>query len=90
MGRRALRKPKRLARKLLQIRKKLGLSQNELIDRMGLNGQLLREEISDFERGKRLPPLVVLLEYARAANVYVDTLIDDEATLPEQLPSRHR
>jgi transcriptional regulator with XRE-family HTH domain len=90
MGRRALRKPKHLARKLRQIRKTLDLSQNELIDRMGLTGQVRREEISDFERGKRLPPLLVLLEYARAANVYVDVLIDDEMRLPTQLPAPDR
>jgi transcriptional regulator with XRE-family HTH domain len=68
----------------------LGLSQNELIERMGLTDELLREEISDFERGKRLPPLLVLLEYARVANVYVDSLIDDEVKLPTELPAAGR
>jgi hypothetical protein len=29
----------------------------------------------------------VLLEYARAVNVYVDALIDDRVDLPPQLPS---
>jgi hypothetical protein len=32
----------------------------------------------------------VLLEYARAANVYVDALIDDAVDLPERLPSAKR
>lgn len=35
----------------------------------------------------REPPLPVLLGYARAANVYVDALIDDAVDLPERLPS---
>jgi hypothetical protein len=34
-----------------------------------------------------VPPLPVLLQYARAAGVYVDTLIDDALDLPAKLPS---
>jgi transcriptional regulator with XRE-family HTH domain len=86
MGRDPRLKPKRLAAKLRQIRLALALSQNEMIQRMGLRGKVLREEISDFERGKRQPPLVVLLRYAQAANVYVDDLIDDDVKLPAKLP----
>lgn len=87
MGRRPIPRPKRLAEKLASIRKGLGLSQNELINKMGLSEFLVREEVSDFERGKRIPPLRVLLAYARAAGVYVDVLIDDELDLPAKLPS---
>jgi transcriptional regulator with XRE-family HTH domain len=87
MGRRPRLKPIRLAAKLRQIRLALALSQNEMIQRMGLQGKILREEISDFERGKRQPPLMVLLRYAQAANVYVDVLIDDEVKLPAKLPT---
>ncbi|MDQ3802751.1 MAG: helix-turn-helix domain-containing protein [Acidobacteriota bacterium] len=76
-----------LAQKLRHIRTAMGLSQNEMIGRMGLTGQLLREEVSDFERNKRIPPLEVILQYARAANVTVEALIDDELALPERLPS---
>jgi hypothetical protein len=54
---------------------------------MGLQDELLREEISDFERNKRIPSLDVVLQYARAANVYVEALIDDELILPERLPA---
>jgi transcriptional regulator with XRE-family HTH domain len=87
MGRAARLKPARLAKKLLRIRKILGLSQNELVQRMGLEKELLREEISDFERGKRVPSLPVLLAYGRIAKLYVDALIDDEVDLPQRLPS---
>jgi len=87
MGRASRSKPARLAKKLLRIRKSLGLSQNELIRRMGLEDELLREEISDFERGKRVPSLPILLAYGRTAKVYVDVLIDDEIDLPTRLPS---
>lgn len=79
-----------LAEKLRHIRTTMGLSQNEMISRIGLAGQLLREEISDFERNKRIPPLEVILQYARAANVTVEALIDDELSLPKKLPSLAR
>ena len=87
MGRASRFKPRHLAKKLLRIRKSLGLSQNELVQRMGFENELLREEISDFERAKRVPSLPVLLAYGRVANVYVDALIDDEVDLPQRLPS---
>ena len=86
MARTKLRKPI-LAEKLLHIRTAMGLSQNQMIGRMGLQDELLREEISDFERNKRVPSLDVVLQYARAANVSVEALIDDELSLPEILPA---
>jgi transcriptional regulator with XRE-family HTH domain len=86
MGRASRPKPARLAEKLIEVRCKLGLSQNEMISRMGLVGEVTREEISKFERGLRVPPLPVLLGYGKAAGVYVDALIDDEVKLPARLP----
>jgi transcriptional regulator with XRE-family HTH domain len=79
--------PKRLARKLFEIREGLGLSQNEMIERMGLKGKLSREKISAYERADRVPSLQVLLQYARAAGVWMDVLVDDELDLPAKLPS---
>jgi transcriptional regulator with XRE-family HTH domain len=87
MGRAIRPKPKRLAEKLLQIRTALGLSQNGMIRRMGLSDELTQDYISAYERGVREPPLPVLLEYARVANVYVDAFINDEVNLPSRLPS---
>ena len=87
MGKASRPKPARLSEKLLRIRTSLGLSQNEIIARMGLNDSLMREEVSLFERGLREPPLQVLLEYSRAANVYLEVLADDELDLPDNLPS---
>lgn len=75
-----------MGEKLLQIRTALGLSQNELIQQFGLEEELARAQVSDFERGRRAPSLPVLLEYARAAGVYMDALVDDELDLPEKLP----
>jgi transcriptional regulator with XRE-family HTH domain len=90
MGTAARRKPVRLAEKLLVIRTELGLSQNGLIRRMGLVDDLTQAEISMFERGIRIPPLPVLLEYSKTANVYVDVLIDDSLDLPARLPLRNK
>jgi len=87
MARTKQRKPI-LAEKLLHIRTSMGLSQNQMIVRMGLQDELLREEISDFERNKRVPSLDVVLQFARAANVSVEALIDDDLSLPMVLPAR--
>jgi len=82
--------PKRLAEKLLKIRTALGLSQGGMLRRLGMDDAGERSTISGYERGEREPPLPVLLEYARAANIYVEVLIDDSLDLPVQLPSRKK
>jgi len=87
MGRSGKHKPKRLARKLATIRRRLGLSQNELIRQLNLPGVILQGSISGYELGTRVPPLTVLLEYARLAGVCTDVLIDDRQKLPPALPS---
>lgn len=80
-------RPQRLAEKLLQIREALGLSQSEMLARLGFADTHSYTRISSYELGRNEPPLMVLLEYARAANVYVEALIDDDLDLPAKLPS---
>lgn len=87
MGQSSRPRPARLAEKLTAIRIALGLSQNELIDRLGLGEEVTQARISAYERGVREPSLTVLLSYGRAAGVYVDVMIDDNLDLPTQLPS---
>jgi transcriptional regulator with XRE-family HTH domain len=87
MGTRRRPKPAHLATKLLEIRTKLELSQNGMIRRMGVDNQIVQADVSAYERGLREPPLYILLHYARAANILVERLIDDEIDLPERLPS---
>jgi transcriptional regulator with XRE-family HTH domain len=87
MGRATPAKPKRLPEKLLQIRESLGLSQNGMLRRLGLPEKLIQTSISGYERGVREPSLLVLLEYARVAGVYMDVLVDDKLELPEKLPA---
>jgi transcriptional regulator with XRE-family HTH domain len=81
-------KPERLAEKLRAIREGLGLSQSEMLRRLGAEDRVAYNRISEFESGKGEPSLLVLLEYARAAGVYVDVLIDDELDLPAKLPAK--
>lgn len=90
MGTGARPRPERLAVKLRQIRDALGLSQSEMVRRLGVEGMITYNKISHYELGKREPPLTVLLEYAHLANVLVEVLIDDTLDLPQELPSRKR
>lgn len=77
-----------LATKLLQIRQRLGLSQSQMLKSLGdTETKLYASHLSEYEKGKREPPLIVLLKYAQAAGVPVELLIDDEQDLPEQLPA---
>jgi transcriptional regulator with XRE-family HTH domain len=87
MGRGSRQKPKRLPEKLLEIRMALGLSQNGMVRCLGLTEELSQEYISGFERGIREPSFTVVLQYARAAGVWMDVLIDDGLDLPLRLPS---
>ena len=84
MGRAPKITPKKLAEKLTQIRRALGVKTLEefivLLDCPQAN--LYPSSIYFYEQGKREPPLIVLLRYARLAGVAVDVLIDDELDLP--------
>lgn len=77
--------PQNLAKKLLQIREFLNLSQTEMLKRLGFDDRLYRSNISQYERGEREPPLLVILSYAKLAGIMVEVLIDDEAELPVRM-----
>jgi transcriptional regulator with XRE-family HTH domain len=83
-------KPERLAEKLLQIRLSLGLSQDGMLERLGLADVYFRSRISAYELGSREPHLLVVLKYARCVGISTDVLIDDEMELPERLLSDSR
>jgi transcriptional regulator with XRE-family HTH domain len=82
-------KPRRLAEKLLHIRRALNLSQNEMISRLGFGGELIQAHISAYERQhqNRVPPLGVVLQYARCAGVTMEMIVDDSLDLPDKLPA---
>jgi len=86
MGRASSWRVERLPEKLLKIRKDLNLSQGELVKRLGLEGRIYANNVSEYESGKRQPPMPIVLMYARLAGISTDVLIDDELDLPEKLP----
>ena len=91
MGRSHRQKPERLGGKLQTIRTQLDLTQDQMIERLNCSHmRLYAASISQYEKGTREPPLLVLLQYARAAGVTVEMLIDDELDLPKKLPVRMR
>jgi transcriptional regulator with XRE-family HTH domain len=89
MGRSRRPKPARLATKLLHIRTQLDLTQEQMLEQLNYKkSPLYASQISDFEQGKREPPLLVILQYARVAGFPMEALVDDEMDLPEQLHSK--
>ena len=83
MGRSYRTRPKKLGAKLCLIRMSLGLTQAEMVNKLAVKDEpLYSASISQYETGKREPPLLVLLRYARLAGVAVDVLIDDKLKLP--------
>lgn len=89
MGRSHRQKPERLALKLHAIRESLELTQEQMIERLDCPAiPLYPASISQYEQGKREPPLLVLLQYARVGGIPMDMLVDDDLDLPEPLPSR--
>jgi len=90
MGSRKKPRAMRLPEKLRQIREAYGLSQAEMVSRLGLTNDIKQSDISAFERDpddkwSREPALPHLLRYAKLAGVSVETLIDDELELPDKL-----
>jgi transcriptional regulator with XRE-family HTH domain len=81
------RKSARLGEKLRSIRLSLGLSQNGILRRLGLDDELTQAEWSAYERGVRIPSLPVLLMIAELAGVWIDVLVNDDLDLPGVIPA---
>lgn len=80
-------RPARLAAKLRHIRIRLGLTQAQMFERLGKTGTPLRVgHIGEFETGRRVPTLQVVLAYARASGVSMELIVDDKLKLPNQIP----
>lgn len=73
-------RPKRLAEKLLQIREALGLSQQDMAKLLGVERSY--NIIARYEDGRSVPYIEVVLAYARAANVRMNEIVDDDLDLP--------
>jgi len=62
----------RLASNLRRLRREKGLSQEDFADEAGLH----RTYISDIERGRRCPSIVIVDKLAQALSVSIGTLLD--------------
>ena len=74
-------RPKHLAKKVLHIRRSLGISQGEMVKRLGVQELIHYTTISKYELDKNEPPLAILLAYARLVGIPVEQIIDDELEL---------
>ena len=81
-------RPERLANKLRQIRELLGLSQTQMLVRLGFEDTMHYGRISQYENDEREPTLITLLSYARVAGVHLEDIIDDDLDLPAKLPGK--
>ncbi len=93
MGTKRRPQPMRLAEKLRTIRTRLGLSQEQMVERLDYyNSPLYPSQISLFEQGKREPPVLLLLHYARMISTtgsgeFLEAILDDEMEIPDSLPA---
>jgi transcriptional regulator with XRE-family HTH domain len=86
MGTKPQYRPTQLAKKLLKIRCAFRLSQTEMLEHLSVDQSLTPAGISEYESGTRVPSLLILMAYGRAARLPLEILIDDEAVLPKSLP----
>jgi transcriptional regulator with XRE-family HTH domain len=88
MGRSNRIKPKRLGEKLKAIREALGLTQEELIQKLNYKASPLHHQnISGFEKNEREANLLILIAYSDLAGICLDNLIRDNLDLPIKIPS---
>lgn len=88
MGQNRRPQPQLLPYKLLEIRRRLDLSQEQMAEWLkDVPSPPQPGLISRFEQGKREPSLLTLLAYARIAGVPMEVLVDDKLDLPKHLPS---
>ncbi len=91
MAKAARPKPEKLAEKLKEIRTYLSLSQNEMLQALGLAEKSNRSLISGFELGTKEPSLLTLIAYADLAKTTVDALVRDSISLkPFHKSSSHK
>lgn len=86
MGQKRRPQPTRMPEKLLKIRTLLGLSQEQMAERLKhIPSPPQPGTISRIETGKREPSLVLLLEISRIAGLPMEYLVDDKLDIPDRL-----
>ena len=79
-------RPQRMAGKLRAIREELGLSQSQMLARLGLEDSMHYGRISQYENDEREPTLMTLLSYAHVAGIHLEDIVSDDLDLPSKLP----
>ena len=79
-------RPLRMAAKLRTIREELGLSQSQMLARLGLEDTMHYGRISQYENDEREPTLMTLLSYSHVAGVHLEDIVSDDLDLPSKLP----
>lgn len=69
----------KIGARLLELRKKKGLTQDQLAERLGVSAPA----VSKWETDNSYPDITLLCPLARALDTNVDTLLQFEATLPD-------
>lgn len=80
MARYKRKRPERLAEKLLEVRLRLELTQQQVADELETDVS----SISRFEHGEREPSLLEILKYSYMSGVGIDVLIDDKKDLAKK------
>jgi transcriptional regulator with XRE-family HTH domain len=76
------RMPRKLGRKMKQIRERFGMSQREIVTALNYRDTPLRaSQISQYENSQREPTMMLVLAYARLARVPMEALVDDKMKL---------
>ena len=73
--------PKNLPKKLKEIRVRAGLTKAAIARALNYKPRLYPSQISQFERGERQPPLLLVLAYAELGGTCLCVLADDELSL---------
>lgn len=79
-------RPRRLGTKLREIRQGLGLSQSQMLAKLGLEDTMHYGRISQYENDEREPTLMTLLAYSHVAGVHLEDIVSDDLDLPAKLP----
>ena len=68
--------------KLLELRKKQGMSQEELAEKL----EVSRQAVSRWEQGSAMPDVINLARISKLFGVTADYLINDEITSDREVP----
>ena len=71
----------KLSDKLKLIRLHIGLTQDQMAEKLGLTSELKRARVSEWEVGRGEPKRLILIKYSEIAGIEIKQLIDDREDL---------